>query len=388
VLITRDAGRATPLDRFLSDTVPTLPPADGRAVRRPIARGLAAFLAKLHDAGVSHPDPHPGNFLVDLLPCRVPRFVLMDVHAVRFGPPLSWPETRENLTLLNRWFQMRCSRADRARFWRAYLLGRETLDGDADKMIRELETRTAASNARFWARRTARYLAENREYRRVRAGAITGHAVRDLPDDVLRTWLADPDAVFAQPGVRLLKDSRSSTVAVVSVAGRDVVFKQIRVKSWADAAKNLLRPSEARRSWVLGHNLRDRGLPTARPLVLLHRRRHGMPNEGYVAFECVPDAAGLPEAVAAVRDFAARRAWADRLGRMLRDMHDRRVSHRDLKAPNLLLTGISDPRSATPVLIDLVGVRAGRPVPRRTRVRDLARLAASFHGSTVVSRRD
>jgi serine/threonine protein kinase len=77
------------------------------------------------------------------------------------------------------------------------------------------------------------------------------------------------------------------------------------------------------------------------------------------------------------------RPLAADLGRIVRTMHDRHVSHRDLKAPNILLD-----RGRTPTLIDLVGVRAGPAVPFAVRVRDLARLNASFLSSPVVSRTD
>jgi tRNA A-37 threonylcarbamoyl transferase component Bud32 len=83
------------------------------------------------------------------------------------------------------------------------------------------------------------------------------------------------------------------------------------------------------------------------------------------------------------------RTWAERLGRLVRLMHERRVSHRDLKAPNILLRGAAvDLPNAEPVLIDLVGVEAGRPVSAATRVRDLARLNASFLHSPRVTRTD
>jgi hypothetical protein len=68
-------------------------------------------------------------------------------------------------------------------------------------------------------------------------------------------------------------------------------------------------------------------------------------------------------------------------------MHDRQVSHRDLKAPNVLMAG-PDPLTAEPVLIDLVGVETGRQVRESVRVRDLARLNASFHDTPTVSRTD
>jgi hypothetical protein len=69
-------------------------------------------------------------------------------------------------------------------------------------------------------------------------------------------------------------------------------------------------------------------------------------------------------------------------------MHDRGVSHRDLKAPNIMLQGATtDPARATPVLIDLVGVRAGaHEVPFARRARELARLNASFLALAHVTR--
>jgi serine/threonine protein kinase len=69
-------------------------------------------------------------------------------------------------------------------------------------------------------------------------------------------------------------------------------------------------------------------------------------------------------------------------------MHDRGVSHRDLKAPNVMLQGAStNPGTATPVLIDLVGVRASaESVPFARRTRELARLNASFLAMPHVTR--
>ena len=61
-------------------------------------------------------------------------------------------------------------------------------------------------------------------------------------------------------------------------------------------------------------------------------------------------------------------------------MHDRAVSHRDLKAANVMLCG------SDPVLIDLVGVRTGVAVSFRQRAKELARLNASFLSASVVTR--
>lgn len=401
-LITREQDAAEPLVTFLTHTLPGMPASTRSAVRRHVARGLAGLVARLHDAGVVHPDPHPGNFLIEQTPSHVPRFFLADLHDVQFvGRPLSWAETRDNLALLGRWFQVRGSRADRLRGWRAYIGARATLDVafDADQLAKELEAATLVSNNRFWAVRVKRYRrGDSRDARRVRGPAAAGFAARSLPSEVLQTWLTDPDAAFERPD-HVLKDSSTSTVVAVTVPMADgpraVVYKRFAVRSTVGVVKNLLRPSPGLRSWVLGSSVRDRGLPTAAPLAAFHRHWLGVPLTGYAVFDAVPDAVGLTEAVAALADASpcvrrqALRLWADKLGRLVRDMHEREVAHRDLKAPNVLMAGASiDPRTADPVLIDLVGAQIGRPVTTTKRIRDLARLNTSFLNSAVVSRAD
>jgi tRNA A-37 threonylcarbamoyl transferase component Bud32 len=384
-LITRDLAPAVPFTDFAETHFPALAPDEQYHVRRQLARSLGRFLARLHDSGVTHPDPHPGNLLVELPPSLMPHFSLLDVHAVRFGPPLSWRESRDNLVLHNRWFLLRATAADRLRFWREYRITRQTLAVEEDADAAELERETLASCRRFWMARTARYKGTHRTVRKVRAGNLRGLAVRDLPDEFLRELLADPDAAFTRPGAKLLKQCQSSTVAELELltptGPKAVILKRVNVRGAFDPVKNLFRSSAARRSWLLGHGLRERELPTPRPLAMFHRARAGLlPAEGYLLTEKVPDAVGLPEAVKACRDVHLLRAWAERLARVVRAMHDRGVSHRDLKAPNVMLQGAAvDPAGAVPVLIDLVGVRAGADaVPFSRRAKELARLNASF----------
>ncbi|MCI0704772.1 MAG: hypothetical protein L0241_27255 [Planctomycetia bacterium] len=395
-LITRDLAPAIPFTDFIEERFPNFAPDVQRAIRRQLARELARFLALLHDHGIAHPDPHPGNLLIELPDSRVPKFSLLDVHAVRFGSALSWAESRANLILYNRWFQLRASRSDRLRFWHIYRASRETLSLRGAEQVaagKELERATLASNRRFWLARTARFEGTHRTIRRVRVGNVRGIAVRDLPEEFLRTLLADPDAIFTQPGAKLLKQCVSSTVAEVQIATpdgiREVILKRVNVRNTLGTLKNLFRSSGARRSWILGHGLCERWLPTPRPLAMVHRYKCGLlPAEGYLLTEKVPEAIGLPEAVLACRDTRILRAWSERLARVVRAMHDRGISHRDLKAPNVMLQGAArDPESAVPVLIDLVGVRASSDsVPFVRRAKELARLNVSFLAMPHVTR--
>jgi hypothetical protein len=68
------------------------------------------------------------------------------------------------------------------------------------------------------------------------------------------------------------------------------------------------------------------------------------------------------------------------LARLLRDLHDRSLSHRDLKASNILVHLDAEPGKLLS-LIDLVGVRLWNPVPRRRRIKNLARLSISLEAA-------
>jgi serine/threonine protein kinase len=205
----------------------------------------------------------------------------------------------------------------------------------------------------------------------------------------------------------VLKDSPTSTVVEMTMPGPDgpipVVLKRVNVRSWIAPIKNLLRPSQVLRSWVNGHALRDRRLSTPRPLAAFHRYRHGLPAEGYLLTEKVPEAVAIDVAISSslvsgsetgreakqhdLPDVQRQSAEFARvsvaLARLLRAMHDRDVSHRDLKAANILLAN-----GTQPMLIDLVGARTRVRLTNCQRAKELARLNASFLNSPHVNRTD
>jgi hypothetical protein len=191
---------------------------------------------------------------------------------------------------------------------------------------------------------------------------------------------------------------------------RRLVYKRFRVTAWSDPLAALVRRPPALHSWVLGHGLGERGLPTPRPLAVLHRRRRGLPGEGYLLTEKVPAAVDLLRYAADLQRRPAGerrrelREALDRLARLVRALHRRRLSHRDLKAANVLVqtSGVEGQPAGPPLslfslpsdsfeglwLIDLVGVRRLGKLSKRRRVQNLARLHASFYRNSAVSRAD
>jgi tRNA A-37 threonylcarbamoyl transferase component Bud32 len=370
----------------------------------------------MHNAGVLHQDLHPANLLVRLGVDDEPLLFLIDLHAVRLTEPLDWTTGRDNLVMLNRWFALRVSRADRLRFWLSYAQARdqacmrrwsgsvlETVSRRAGierallPLADQLEQRTWPSNLRFWKHRDRRCLVSNKYYRRVHSGVADGFSVTDLDAAALKPFLDNPDGPFERAGVKLLKDSRSSTVAELEVllGGKrtPVIYKRFRVTAWSDPWVSLARRSGALRSWVFGHGLRERCLPTPRPLAVLHRRRHGLQGEGYLLTEKLENAVDLHGWLATLETLppSARlgpiRELIDQCARLIRELHRRRLTHRDLKAANLLVTGDTSQRPQL-WFIDLVGVRLQRRLPRARRVQNLARLNASFHASNALTRTD
>jgi tRNA A-37 threonylcarbamoyl transferase component Bud32 len=373
-----------PLNHFIETTLPQMSADEQPQVRRRLAVALAELLARMHDQGVLHQDLHPGNLLIRVGGGGIELFVI-DLFAVRLQRTLSWETARDNLVMLNRWFVLRSGRADRLRFWITYWrLRRERLPDVDDVRVaaRDLDQRTWASNLVFWKHRDRRCLFNNRYFRRVRSAVAVGHVVSDFDPATMVTLLADPDAPFCRPSANLLKDSPSATVAELELGGRRVIYKRFRTTSQLDPWLALVHRSKALRSWVSGQGLRERGLPTPRPLAVLHRSHNGLWQDGYLLMEKIEGARDLHAFLREPTDLGDKRRRIDEVARLVRELHRRQLSHRDLKAANVLLT------DSACWLIDLVGVVRYERLRRPRRLQNLTRLHASFHQSGALTRSD
>ena len=168
---------------------------------------------------------------------------------------------------------------------------------------------------------------------------------------------------------------------------RPVILKRVDATRWTDPLASMFRPPPALHAWRMGHALALRGLATPRPLAVWHRSRCGLPTTGYLLMDRLPEARTLLDHL---RAGGEKRGVLHELGRLIRRLHAWHLSHRDLKAANILVSPARPVMGARGLeraesdgkqhvwLCDLAGVRRHPGISEARRVRDLARLAASF----------
>jgi tRNA A-37 threonylcarbamoyl transferase component Bud32 len=405
-LITHAIPESIPLDEFVERRLPQWAPPRQVRIRHRLATALALLTARLHNGGLVHQDFHPGNILVRMEADDRPSLAMIDLDALRVSFPLGWPEAEHNLALLNHYFWLRSNRSDRYRFLRAYLGARQAASPRPRKFAREIEDATRAWAERLW-RRWGRRCRGTNKYFRIDSGPCCWTVTsRDLDPADVRALLADPDAPFARPGTVLLKDSRTTTVAelVMNVRGRPrrVIYKRFNQKEWFEPFLTFFRPTRAWQSWQAGQHMASRAIPTPRNLAYIARRRRFgrtlfwyLPHETYLITLKEEGATTLGDYVRRVLptlEPTARRVQVRRLtlalARLLRTLHERSLSNRDLKISNLLLVGDPDVPSPRLTIIDLEGVQLLHPLPQHRRIQNLARLNLSLAGASGRTRAD
>jgi tRNA A-37 threonylcarbamoyl transferase component Bud32 len=396
-LITEGIDSVEPLDRFLDAQLRTLPRPEQSRVRRQLAVRLAELVAHAHQAGLLHEDLHAGNVLVRLRDDGAVETFLIDLHAARMVRRLSWRQARANLLQFGIYFLDAATRTERWRFLRRYLELRPELGRDVRTEAARLCDELWCTALHFWRRRDARCMTNNRRFYFRDIATAHGHSVSELSEATFLALLRDPDAAF-QRNATLIKSSGSSTVARITldVDGRptEVIYKRFRCCKWLDPLRALFGRSPALRAWQAGHALLLRGIATPRPLAVMERTPRALVRDSYLITEAVPRAHTLHEYLEQLgqrpprEQRATRRSLADRLGRLLRRLHERRISHRDLKSVNLLAAQSAETGVPDLLVIDLAGAQLWRRLPFFRRRQNLARLFASLRTCAGVQRTD
>lgn len=141
----------------------------------------------------------------------------------------------------------------------------------------------------------------------------------------------------------------------------------------------LFRPDRALQAYNGSKVLERIGLCTAKPLLLLERKKWGITLASTLVLEFIPNAIDLDQYLinnffAANKLYPEKRALLNKLALDLSKMHRSGVYNRDMKIENIVL----DPCSVTIYHIDLDGISSPGYVFKRLRTHNLAQLAASI----------
>ena len=404
-LATPEIPKNRPLDEYVTDSAWQLPAARQVEFRHWLARSLGEIAGRLHAAGVLHPDLHAANLLVTGSGPADWVLWLIDLHAVQqlLGLPLSVRD--RNLAELAGFFAGRMTRADRCRFWRTYRASlpveeRPATHAEDLQARRRIETALRTGLVRGRLRTDAAWSRGNRHVRNLETGTTACRGLARLDREPLLAWRDAPDEWADQRRIRWCKQSTRREVS--ELAGADlnllggVYVKRILRMAWLARVADIFRTPIVRHAWLVGLELRRRGIATPEPLAyLVQRDGFGplAPTRQYLLTAGLPNTVTLETRLTLQGDSRPTRdqlsAWRDQMADTVRDLHASGYDHRDLKFANWLVA------SDTPVdqvdkdlwLLDLDAVRR-RPawwsqwvgsseLSRSRRVQNLSRIAVS-----------
>ena len=325
---------------------------------RILADLLADLVARLAEADLALPDLHPGNLLLSGEGMRWRLRVVDLASAVRPAPAGS---ILDHLVRLEHFFEPITSTSERLRCHRRVLelLGR-------GPRARWVTDETAEYRRGFYRGRDRRTRRESKYFCRLAAGGWRGWATADWAERIAHLAASgDPSA-----GAEAVKVGRTAEVRRARLEGGGALYLKRHKR-----ASGLGR-SRSLKAFRAGHALLARGIATARPAAALDRRTAGMLTDTILATEPV-EGEPLSDWLRSRPAASERRRMARRLAHLLQRMHAAGFSHRDLKAPNLLVSPAHG-RWVRPVLVDLDGLAYKGTVSPRRRAKDLMRLSVSL----------
>jgi tRNA A-37 threonylcarbamoyl transferase component Bud32 len=170
-----------------------------------------------------------------------------------------------------------------------------------------------------------------------RRAGTTCRYLRAFRTEALQSFLANPEIPFERGS--MLKTGNTSTVARVAIGGHRFIVKRYNVKNFAHRLRlSLKRRSRGRNAWRFGQVLYHAGVPTARPVALLERRRGLLRDTAFLVMQDL-DAADLRQALRQSEAAGLQTAWIRAVTEVFLELTRLRLCHGDTKATNFLAVG-------------------------------------------------
>jgi len=395
-LVSKSIDNAISLKEYLNNYSPIQSGSNAEEKNRIVA-GLAQFVKDLHGKGVLHQDFHWGNILIEKGREGSIRFYLMDLQRVKLKSKLTDRQKVKNLASLNTGFSQKVRRAERLKFIKAYLEGDRKREEHSARLSRLTEKTTYKMVKKQWQRRDKRCLKNNKYFAPFKSGSLRGFINRDFHGPELSELLGNPDRPFSETTRTIIKDSHttSSCSLPLKIAGEKVELhiKRYNYQSIFYSLKNLLRASRGKRVWKAAHGLRTRSIPVPEPVAFLEERRGRFLVKSYFITRMIDHS--LPLVTLLKHGLAGTTAGAlthknsliQEVAQLVRTMHERGISHGDLKSANILVQKTPSQNEKC-YLVDLDRASIKKRGKKEFVIRDLARLNASLLDTKIVSTPD
>ena len=169
-------------------------------------------------------------------------------------------------------------------------------------------------------------------------GEIKGWVGEDILHLLPPRFLEDPVRSAQEMGGSVIKESRRRWAAILTLPnGRRVFLKRDRTKGWLESLKFFLLPSKGRKEWLIADGLQKKNLNVPRPLGWMEKTHRGLVKESYYLSEAIGSGTSLIDDPLRLGESS----FIDELARIVREIHDSGLFHRDLHAGNFLWDGQS-----------------------------------------------
>ncbi len=218
---------------------------------------------------------------------------------------------------------------------------------------------------------------------------LTGWIRKDLPGDLFRNLIPDPDRFFSDPSAQILKNESKVQVIKQTLKGRDgvarsLVIKRYRYSYFFRRLGFIFLSSPAVRSLKGALLLKRDGIDTADPLAALEHRRWGHLGTSYSVAEEVQGSQSLPvywkdglANYSSEKVLRRRQPVLRKVASLFHQLHSRGIYHRDLKGSNILIRKW-DTGKWECFLVDVDRVRKSRRLCWSKKVKNLVQLHRSL----------
>ena len=346
-------------------------------------KSLGAMIRRMHNAGFRHPDLHTGNILVNENGSS-PTLWIIDLHSAAGPFVLSSRARMANLAKMI--FSLRgfLSESQLREILAAYRPDADEVE-IGDMLIKLLGAADSLMKKRVKSR-SKRCLKTSGRFVVEKVGDRKLYRRREFDADAVLDFVIRHNEIHASRGPQLIKASSKSVLTTFPL--NDEKGENIYVKEFSNSGpirflETIFYTHRGRRSWKAGHLLLWMGVPTAELIALVENKRLGLTSDSHLVMKEIPDAIRLNAFLlrnyfrlsdGLTREEVLQKRELIRQGaRALRNLHSKKIYHKDLSAKNLLV-GRDDDEGPRFFCVDTDSVQFPPRLSLRRRIKNLAQL--------------